>query len=276
MQIKKKEERLFCRDRSHLASYICRVLHNMRRGWCFPAGTTSHLTVFKSLLLRLINLNRMLWFVDVFVAYPESFFKELIWPENPELGTERKAWICLHGMRTEFKLGLRCFDTDSFCTATESQRGSLSGPVRGQCSPWCMFWINRLFVWFYCYVHALASRRGDECFGSVLQDTQTESEVNGETLNIITLCCHTHLDLYRCTHGNVVFAWVREYSVFSLPLTLSRVSRFIPHNFKIFFFALIVRFLRFRFYLPVNGKTPNSFLVYVEQHFFRLICEYWR
>ncbi len=32
-------------------------------------------------------------------------------------------------MRTEFKLGLRFFNNDSFCTASESQRGSLSGPV---------------------------------------------------------------------------------------------------------------------------------------------------
>ncbi len=32
-------------------------------------------------------------------------------------------------MRTEFKFGLRCFNNDSFCTANESQRGSLSGPV---------------------------------------------------------------------------------------------------------------------------------------------------
>lgn len=41
-------------------------------------------------------------------------------------------------MRTEFKLGLRFLNNDSFCTASESQRGSLSGPlgdsaVRGVC-----------------------------------------------------------------------------------------------------------------------------------------------
>ncbi len=45
-------------------------------------------------------------------------------------------------MRTEFKFGLRCFNNDSFCTANESQRGSLSGPVGDSA---CFESIERLF-----------------------------------------------------------------------------------------------------------------------------------
>lgn len=217
---------------SLLASYICRIFHNMRRGWCFPGGTTSHLQsliVFKSLLLGPINFNRMLWFVDVFEEYSGSFFKELtclVWFDlRLELGTERKACFCI-SMEWEQNLN---WDwgvlTMTVSVQLLNHSVGLFLVVWGDNAVHGVYFESiDLFVWFYYYVHLSASRLltgpQDLCFGSVLQDTQSslsESEVNGETFNIIILCCHTHLDLFKCTQGNVVFAWVREYSVFSLP-----------------------------------------------------------
>lgn len=68
-------------------------------------------------------------------------------------------------MRTEFKFGLRCFNNDSFCTANEPQRGSLSGPVgdsavRGV----CFESIERLFGFTVVACMCLAAYEGAASF----------------------------------------------------------------------------------------------------------------
>ncbi len=76
----RKEKRLIRMNPSHLTSCICRILHHMGRGLCFPRGYDISPAISDCVYTLFIEADQFLLDAAVrrcFVVHPESFLKEI-------------------------------------------------------------------------------------------------------------------------------------------------------------------------------------------------------